>query len=139
MPADTFEGALLNTELTNPDVQIVAHLFKNLIPIDADKIELADLTECDFVGYESKTLENPFIDVFDEENYAEAFFQDKEWTVGAIVTPQVVYGCYVTVSLAGVGTVLNAVRIFETPIVLDTEGQRIVRKFSICATSEAVS
>lgn len=136
MPADTFEGALLDSELTNPDVQIVAHLFKNFIPIDADKIELADLQECDFEGYESKVLDNPFIDVFTEENYAEAFFQDREWVAGDLVDPQVVYGCYVTVSLAGVGTVLNNVQIFPTPIILDIEGAKIVRKFSICATSE---
>lgn len=139
MPADTFAGALLASELENPDIAIVAHLFKNPIALDAAQVALADLTESDFVGYEPKTLEGAAIDVFEQANYAEAFFPEQEWEAGEDIVPQIVYGCYVTITLAGVGTVLNNVQIFETPIVLDTEGQKIARKFNVMSTSEALA
>jgi len=139
MPTDTFEGANLDAELNDPAVSIVARLFKNSIALDSDQIVLADLVECDFVGYEAVLLEEPAIDVFAEENYAEAFYLEKEWIAGELLAPQIVYGCYVTITLAGGGTVLNNLQMFDQPIVLDTEGQKIVRNFSVMATSGELS
>jgi len=139
MPADTFEGALLDAELNNPALKIVAHLAKNAIPLDSDAVLLGDLVEADFPGYEPLLLEAPVVDVFDEVNYAEAFYQSREWIAGEIVTPQVIYAVYVTIEMVGVGIVLNQIQILETPIIVDREGITIQRTFSVAATSEALS
>lgn len=139
MPADTFEGALLDAELNNPALKIVAHLAKNAIPLDSDAVLIDDLVEADFPGYETLLLEAPVVDVFDEVNYAEAFYQSREWIAGEIVTPQVIYAVYVTIEMVGVGIVLNQIQILETPIIVDREGITIQRTFSVAATSEALS
>lgn len=137
MPTDTVQGAHLDAELSNPALTIVAHLAKTPIALDADSVPIEGIEECDFPGYAPIVLTDHWIDVFDDETYAEAFFPEVEWVAEDVVTPQLVTAVYVTITYDGVGTVLNNVSILDTPLVIDTPGQTISRNFSVMATNAA--
>lgn len=119
--------AEIDALVSNPAASILVRLAKSAIPETLDKIELADLTECDFPGYAAVAVNQVEYEETVDAEIAVARPEDAVFTAGVIVAPQLVTACYVTTQLPGEPAVLANIDVFECPLVVSDEGQQIKR------------
>lgn len=131
--SDILVGESLNlfNKLNDPNAKIVAHLCKNPIAEDVDKIALSDLVEADFVGYAPVLLNDWFFLNTGDLALGEAVSQQMEFVAGDLIDAQVVYGEYLTISLASGPHYLLKFNRFDNPIIVDVEGMIIHRQVRI--------
>jgi hypothetical protein len=126
MPVATETDVLMGL-LENPLNVIVAHAARNPIAPDVDKIELADLTECNFPGYAPVTLDAWTPDPPEFDEVGEAVSGDVSFTAGAIVTPQNITAVYLTLAFDGGAPVLLKVFPLPSPFLMNLPEQKFAR------------
>lgn len=125
------EAAVLDAQLQNPAVHIVAHLSRSPIPADEGQIALADIAECNFPGYAPIRLVNWAVTPGDDDGYAYAVSEEITWESSVIVTPQEATFCYLT-TVAGEGPIqLISIMKAEEKIVFDKEGRKFSCSFTL--------
>lgn len=116
----------LATYLNDAANPVKVRLFKNVLAANLEAVAVADLTECDFPGYEP-IVANDFEPVDGPaEDVGECLPSERSFVAAdTIATPQVVHGVFVTRHPAGNPVELYAVKVFDPPIVVVAPGQEI--------------
>lgn len=102
-----------------------AHLFvNNFVP--SPLMTPSDFTEATFPGYadESMSVSDWGAPFLTPANVAADVYPDIQFTSGAVVTPQTVYGWYVTRALTP--AIVVAAELFPVPVIISGPNQAIV-------------
>lgn len=111
--------------MADPLLEIVARLAKGPTSILDAPVALADLVECDFVGYAPIRLTAGLNEAVDDPFYAEADSQSLQWIVGAINATQPIVGLYYTSRYNGGAWGLVTLVPFDEPFSAYYESQLI--------------
>lgn len=135
----TGESLNLQEVLNDPTVLIVAHLAKNDIPPDFDKLLLADLVECDFDGYSPIEIMNWDVFQHEDEFLGEAVSEPLLFTAGDAIVPQRASALYLV--LYHVDEQVNLWRVYplEPEFFFDVPGRELLKQIRVSSYDDTAT
>lgn len=131
------EQTVLQYLLNSDTRHLKVKLAKNPLPPILETLTLADLTECDFVGYGA--IVDPVFSspVINDAGHAEAICGPLAFVAGAGVVPQNVYAMFITIHDGILPEGLVWVERLPMPVTMDTPGQAIIKKIRMMVADRA--
>lgn len=135
----TGQSLELNTLLTDPGTEIVAHLSKHPISLDGGALLIGDITECDFPGYAAQLLAEFTMMDADSDDHAEALSDPITFKADVIVTPQDAYALYLTLKLGAGEAVIWRVFPLGVPFTFDVKDRQLTKVVRLRSFDDAAT